>query len=107
MPSDVIQAPVHHDSITPLMSLPDAQALQDLVAGKPVRRERRAARDALVVTVLEAAAMLRLDPRTVRDLFREGKIAGNQQGHAIRLSRASVLDWACGRCAPRSGQETT
>ena len=60
----------------------------------------------IVVTVPEAAVMLRLDRRTVRELFHRGEIAGNQRGHAIRLSRTSVVDWASGRCASGSKGKT-
>ncbi len=51
----------------------------------------------LAVTIREAADLLHLDPRTVRAMFHAGEIAGNQRGHAIRLSRASVLEWLGGR----------
>jgi excisionase family DNA binding protein len=55
------------------------------------------------MTVVEAAELLRLDPRTVRDMLRTGELEGNQRGHAIRISRTSVLDWLRGkRRVPRS-----
>lgn len=53
--------------------------------------------EGLVLTVSEAAELLRLDPRTVRHLFATGVLEGNRIGHAIRLSRVSVLDWASGK----------
>ncbi len=53
----------------------------------------------LVMKVAEAAKLLRLDVRTVRDMFKRGELAGNQAGHAIRLLRSSVVDWASGRRA--------
>lgn len=57
----------------------------------------------LALTVQEASVALRLDPRTVRQMVRSGEIDGNQKGHAIRISRSSVLDWLCGkRRVPRS-----
>ena len=60
----------------------------------------------LVVTVAEAAEMLRLDPRTIRELFRRGELAGNQCGHAIRLSREGIVRWSSGkRCVPHSGRK--
>lgn len=62
------------------------------------------------MTVPEAALALRLDVRTVRDMFQRGDLAGYQTGPhgAIRLSRESVLSLACGkrsiraRCTRRS-----
>ncbi|WP_198133800.1 helix-turn-helix domain-containing protein [Anaeromyxobacter dehalogenans] len=55
------------------------------------------------VTVSEAARLLRLDPRTVRSMLRAGDLDGNQKGHAIRISRSSVLEWLRGkRRVPRS-----
>ena len=57
----------------------------------------------LALTVQEASQVLRLDPRTVRAMLRAGDLEGNQRGHAIRISRSSVLDWLCGkRRVPRS-----
>ena len=53
-----------------------------------------------VLTVPEAAELLRLDVRTVRDMFHRKQIEGNRHGTAIRLLRDSVLDWARGKCAP-------
>jgi len=51
----------------------------------------------LALTPREAASALRLDPRTIRAMVRSGELEGNQHGHAIRVSRASVLDWLCGK----------
>jgi excisionase family DNA binding protein len=57
----------------------------------------------LALTVQDAARVLRLDPRTIRGMVRSGELDGNQKGHAIRISRSSVLDWLRGkRRAPRS-----
>ena len=57
----------------------------------------------LVLTVGEAADLLRLDRRTVRSMVRSGELEGNQRGHAIRVSRPSVVDWLRGkRRVPRS-----
>lgn len=57
----------------------------------------------LALTVQESARVLRLDPRTIRAMVRSGELDGNQKGHAIRISRSSVLDWLRGkRRAPRS-----
>jgi len=57
----------------------------------------------IALTVQEAADLLRLDSRTVRAMVRTGELQGNQRGHAIRVSRSSVVDWLSGkRRAPRS-----
>jgi hypothetical protein len=32
-------------------------------------------------------------------MFHAGELAGNQRGHAIRILRASVVEWACGKRA--------
>lgn len=57
----------------------------------------------LVLTVQETSQLLRLDPRTIRTMLRAGDLEGNQRGHAIRISRSSVLDWLRGkRRVPRS-----
>ena len=49
-----------------------------------------------VLTLREAAELLRIDPRSVRDLFVAGEIEGNRHGRLIRLSTASVLAWVRG-----------
>jgi len=57
----------------------------------------------MALTVKEVGEMLRLDPRTIRAMVAEGELDGNQRSHAIRVSRASVLDWLRGkRRVPRS-----
>ncbi|MBS2031762.1 MAG: helix-turn-helix domain-containing protein [Deltaproteobacteria bacterium] len=56
----------------------------------------------VALTVAEVAALLRLDPRTVRRLIRLGDLEGNQAGHAIRVRRDSVLEWLRGKRASRS-----
>jgi excisionase family DNA binding protein len=56
----------------------------------------------VVLTVSEAAETLRLDPRTVRAMCREGHLESGQFGHAIRISRQSVLDWLSGKRVSRS-----
>lgn len=57
----------------------------------------------LALTVQEASRILRLDPRTIRAMLHSGELDGNQKGHAIRISRSSVVDWLRGkRRAPRS-----
>ncbi len=61
----------------------------------------------LVLTVHEAACILRLDPRTIRVMVRAGELAGNQHGHVIRVTRESVVEWARGkRRVPRSTRHT-
>jgi excisionase family DNA binding protein len=55
------------------------------------------------LTIIETSRVLRLDPRTVRAMVTAGDLEGNRRGHAIRVSRASVLDWLRGkRRVPRS-----
>ena len=57
----------------------------------------------LALTIIETSKVLRLDPRTVRAMVTAGELEGNRRGHAIRVSRASVLDWLRGkRRVPRS-----
>jgi excisionase family DNA binding protein len=57
----------------------------------------------LALTIIETSRVLRLDPRTVRAMVTTGELEGNRRGHAIRVSRASVLDWLRGkRRVPRS-----
>jgi excisionase family DNA binding protein len=41
--------------------------------------------------------VLRLDPRTIRAMVTAGELEGNRRGHAIRVSRASVLEWLSGK----------
>jgi len=66
---------------------------------------RAAVAPPLVVTVAEAAELLRLDPRTIREMFRRGDLPGNRCGHAIRLSREGIVRWSGGkRCVPHSGR---
>lgn len=60
-----------------------------------------------VLTVQEAAILLRMDPRTVRAMLKAGDLAGNQRGHAIRVLRSSVVEWLCGkRRVPRSRRQS-
>ncbi len=57
----------------------------------------------LALTIWEASTMLRLDPRTIRAMVSSGELEGNRRGHAIRVSRSSVLEWLSGkRRVPRS-----
>jgi excisionase family DNA binding protein len=48
-------------------------------------------------TVAQVAVFLRLNARTVREMFHRGELTGGQRGHAIRISRGSVLDWLSGK----------
>jgi excisionase family DNA binding protein len=59
----------------------------------------------LVLTLKEAASLLRLDSRTVRLLYRRGEIVGGGTGHRTRLSYQSVIDWASGKCASGSKEK--
>ena len=49
-----------------------------------------------MLTVKEAAAYLRLNIKTVREMFHDGELRGGQHGGVIRISRASVLEWSHG-----------
>ncbi len=51
----------------------------------------------IALTISETSTVLRLDPRTVRAMVTSGELEGNRRGHAIRVSRASVLEWLCGK----------
>lgn len=89
----------------------NGQARPDLVAPftsirDPERRKECSAELPAVLTVSEAAAFLRLDKRTVRDLFHRGELAGNRAGKAIRISGQSALSWLRGK-APVSGSRRT
>lgn len=46
-----------------------------------------------VLTLDEAAALLRLDRRTVADAIRRGDLPGRKIGRRWRLSRRAVLRW--------------
>jgi excisionase family DNA binding protein len=47
----------------------------------------------LALTIRETSTVLRLDARIVREMVRAGELVGNRRGHAIRVSRDSVLRW--------------
>jgi excisionase family DNA binding protein len=49
-----------------------------------------------VLTVEEAAQLLRLNPATVRRLIREGQIPHGKVGGKYRLSKARLLAWIAG-----------
>ena len=50
-----------------------------------------------VLTVDEAAILLRLDPKTVRELFHAGQIPGRKLGpKIIRFHRDELLEWVRG-----------
>lgn len=51
----------------------------------------------LALTINEASQLLRLDPRTIRAMLTARELDGNRRGHAIRVSRASVLEWLSGK----------
>lgn len=56
----------------------------------------------IALTVKEAASILRLSTRTVREMVRTGELAGNKRGHAIRISRSAVLAWLSGSSPSRA-----
>lgn len=80
----------------------DSKELREVEqVGPPEEAEQAGAPFALTVT--ETSTLLRLDPRTVRDMVHSGELEGNQRGHAIRVCRSSALDWLRGkRRVPRS-----
>jgi excisionase family DNA binding protein len=79
--------------VPPLLITPDSSEAQGGACAVPP----------MAVTVKEAAMLVRLDARTIRAMVLSGELEGNQRGHAIRVSRASVLDWLRGkRRVPRS-----
>jgi excisionase family DNA binding protein len=46
-----------------------------------------------VLTLDEAAQLLRVDERTVRELALRGELPGRKLGRAWRFSRAALLEW--------------
>jgi excisionase family DNA binding protein len=66
------------------------------------RKERLAAIDVdslpEVITVDEVAALLRVDPKTVREHFHQGTLPGGRKigAKVIRFHRDTVLDWMRG-----------
>lgn len=57
--------------------------------------------EARMLTVPETAALLRLDPRTVRKLLAKGELRGNNAGRVLRVSSASAEEWMEGRGTER------
>ena len=57
-----------------------------------------------VLTVDEAAALLRVDPKTVRELFHAGELPGRKLGQKIfRFHRDQLIDWVQGKdCVSQS-----
>jgi excisionase family DNA binding protein len=53
-----------------------------------------------VITVAEAAALLRLNEKTLREAIARGEVPGVRRiGRVIRLSRATLLEWLRGKSA--------
>ena len=49
----------------------------------------------LILTVDEAAALLRLDRKTLYTAIQKGEVPGVRKfGRSIRIIRAALLDWA-------------
>lgn len=61
-----------------------------------------------VLTVEEAARLLRVSPWTVRDLARRGKLPGRRVGKEWRFWRRALLEWLRGETPPSgtAGGET-
>lgn len=92
----------HGMSIVPPPATAAAEA-QEAAPATPLGCDINESTLPLVLTVQETSAVLRFDPRTIRAMLCAGDLEGNQRGHAIRISRSSVLDWLRGkRRVPRS-----
>lgn len=60
-------------------------------------------KDCLVLTVKEAAALLRISAYTVRELARTGKIPARKVGKEWRFTRESLMRWLEGQDDSRKG----
>lgn len=60
-----------------------------------------------VLTLEEAAQLLRVDEKTVRDLAARGELPGRKLGRAWRFSRAALLDWVAGDQAAAAASGTS
>ncbi len=59
-----------------------------------------------VLTVEEAAALLRVNHKTLRDAIRRSEVPGVVRlGRVIRLSRTALLDWMKASAVLRSGEK--
>jgi len=73
----------------------------------PVRdAERGDAREATVLTVDEAARLLRVNRKTLYDAVREGRVPGAiRLGRSIRIGRMALLGWLQGNGSPALGDD--
>ena len=59
------------------------------------------------LTIEEAASVLRVNHKTLREAIRKGKVPGViRMGRAIRIARASLLGWAPASACPALGEKT-
>ncbi len=58
-----------------------------------------------VLTLDEVADLLRVEPREVEQLVRDGALPGRRIGSAWRFSRAAVLDWLARGSPLEHGEE--
>jgi excisionase family DNA binding protein len=75
-------------------------------AARSRSREARAARDAdaAVLTIDEAARLLRVNRKTLYDAVKLGRVPGVVRlGRSIRLGRAALLEWLQGNGGPALG----
>jgi excisionase family DNA binding protein len=60
-----------------------------------------------VLTVEEAAALLRVNHKTLREAIHRNEVPGVVRlGRVIRLSRTALLDWVQGSAVLRSGEKS-
>lgn len=61
-----------------------------------------------IMTITEAAAFLRLNPRTLYSLAQRGEIPAQKLGNRWRFSRSALLQWMKAENAPtaRTGGES-
>jgi excisionase family DNA binding protein len=52
--------------------------------------------DQVVLTLEEAAELLRVDPKQMRKLAANGEVPGRKVGNQWRFSRAGLLNWLSG-----------
>ena len=68
--------------------------------------ERDDAGEASVLTVDEAARLLRVNRKTLYDAVREGRVPGViRLGRSIRIGRTALLGWLRGNGSPALGDD--
>jgi excisionase family DNA binding protein len=99
------------DQSRPRTKLTEAERKAKRVLAQQRRKERIAQIDTAnlpdVIDVDEVAALLRVDDKTVREMFARGEIPGRRVGRKlIRFNREAVLGWLAQGCASRSSRRT-